>query len=609
MFFRQSSSRFPVLCVALLLFLGLASLNAYSREIKDQQITARQLYEILAEHPAGETLIFRQCNFIHDQKEANYLSGLDDYTDESANGYADLLPRTLIDFDLEFSNCQFNKQETHSFLFRTFYFRGKVRFDNCSGYGVAFNRCIFKNNLGALDLVFSYFEFSSCTFFEDITISDVAITQLKFYQDKFVRNDASRTFGIRHENLNRFTNYFIESTEFLDYSSVSKKLVGDTLHSNSILHFSSFDADHFTVDHCVFNCYIDVENFSVEKTFEFLDNTILKKFIFSNVPNIPVESSVIRYALIKGRIGVAYDLGDNLFRFIKYDNENEYSKFDLDRPWIETDVEKRIVPVYSKLLAIYNTNTDVESYNDCYNQLKKIEKTASKVKFQTEGAFIYWFRWKMDEFLEAFSAYGTDPVLSLINSFYVIMLFSLIYLIFPSEEDNLWIRNIQSALHRYIAHFSASQKHFFTADEMYQKELDAANSFRQQVVSNLATLPPVISKISMPFYYASYVLARIKHRIRSVIKFNIYQEWVGLSTWGRIKTTAILSLNFFSFLMWGAIMRMLNSLALSLNAFVTLGYGEIEAKGIARYFCVLEGVLGWFLLSIFSVSLISQILQ
>jgi hypothetical protein len=200
-------------------------------------------------------------------------------------------------------------------------------------------------------------------------------------------------------------------------------------------------------------------------------------------------------------------------------------------------------------------------------------------------------------------------VLSLINSFYVILLFSLIYLIFPSEEDNLWISNIQSALHRYIAHFSASQKHFFTADELYEKELINANTFREQVISNRGTLPPVIAKISVPFYQASYLFARIRHRVRSIVTFNIYQEWVGLTTWGRIKTTIMLSLNFFSFLMWGLIMRVLNSLALSLNAFVTLGYGEIEAKGIARYFCVLEGVLGWFLLSIFSVSLISQILQ
>ena len=63
------------------------------------------------------------------------------------------------------------------------------------------------------------------------------------------------------------------------------------------------------------------------------------------------------------------------------------------------------------------------------------------------------------------------------------------------------------------------------------------------------------------------------------------------------------------FLVWGLIIRLLNALSLSLNVFVTLGYGEISAAGGMRYLAVLEGLLGWFLLSIFSVSLIGQVLQ
>jgi Ion channel len=55
--------------------------------------------------------------------------------------------------------------------------------------------------------------------------------------------------------------------------------------------------------------------------------------------------------------------------------------------------------------------------------------------------------------------------------------------------------------------------------------------------------------------------------------------------------------------------QLLNAMALSMNAYVTLGYGDMPARGIARYLAVLEGLTGWFLLSIFSSSLISQILQ
>lgn len=59
----------------------------------------------------------------------------------------------------------------------------------------------------------------------------------------------------------------------------------------------------------------------------------------------------------------------------------------------------------------------------------------------------------------------------------------------------------------------------------------------------------------------------------------------------------------------GKARRLVNATALSMNAFVTLGYGEMPAKGIQRYLAVLEGLIGWFLLSVFSASLISQMLQ
>lgn len=52
----------------------------------------------------------------------------------------------------------------------------------------------------------------------------------------------------------------------------------------------------------------------------------------------------------------------------------------------------------------------------------------------------------------------------------------------------------------------------------------------------------------------------------------------------------------------------LNAFTLSLNAFVTLGFGTIPTKGAARYVCVVQGFLGWFLLSLFSVALINQVI-
>ena len=66
---------------------------------------------------------------------------------------------------------------------------------------------------------------------------------------------------------------------------------------------------------------------------------------------------------------------------------------------------------------------------------------------------------------------------------------------------------------------------------------------------------------------------------------------------------------FFHIVIYLGFVRALNSTTLSVNAFSTLGFGAIPVKGVSRYITILEGFLGWFLLSIFSVSLISQMLQ
>ncbi|MDA0736915.1 MAG: hypothetical protein O2911_07335 [Bacteroidetes bacterium] len=69
---------------------------------------------------------------------------------------------------------------------------------------------------------------------------------------------------------------------------------------------------------------------------------------------------------------------------------------------------------------------------------------------------------------------------------------------------------------------------------------------------------------------------------------------------GYLKPFIALSSN--AFIVW------LNAFSLSLNAFVTLGFGSIPIKGVGKYICIIQGFMGWFLLSIFTVTLINQIL-
>ena len=58
----------------------------------------------------------------------------------------------------------------------------------------------------------------------------------------------------------------------------------------------------------------------------------------------------------------------------------------------------------------------------------------------------------------------------------------------------------------------------------------------------------------------------------------------------------------------GFVTSFFNAITLSVNSFVTLGFGTIPTRGLAKYICIFQGFLGWFLLSIFIVALINQIL-
>lgn len=65
----------------------------------------------------------------------------------------------------------------------------------------------------------------------------------------------------------------------------------------------------------------------------------------------------------------------------------------------------------------------------------------------------------------------------------------------------------------------------------------------------------------------------------------------------------------FLFMTWVFFLSFVNALTLSINSFVTLGFGNIPTKGAARYVCIIQGFIGWFLLSIFTVALINQVLS
>jgi hypothetical protein len=85
--------------------------------------------------------------------------------------------------------------------------------------------------------------------------------------------------------------------------------------------------------------------------------------------------------------------------------------------------------------------------------------------------------------------------------------------------------------------------------------------------------------------------------------------WEDLPTGQKARKSFLLVGVFLIALVYDLLIKVLNALMLSINTFTTLGFGEIPIKGLPRYLAIIQGFIGWFMLTIFSVSLISQLLN
>ena len=264
----------------------------------------------------------------------------------------------------------------------------------------------------------------------------------------------------------------------------------------------------------------------VERLIEFSENKIaflsLNKFGFPEDPfNI-----YFKWNQIGNKYGIAREynvpsiLGMGVFKI-----KSKFLTLESDTSIISEKLFDEITSDVYHLYSIYKIQGDKASANSCYAEIKKFETRRWKYLYEQNKTFESFFRWQLNSFLSYFTDYGTNPAKAVIKSGWVILLFAIFYLFFPSDWD----------------------------------------------VSN-----------------RSQLLSKVKD----------------LTSKNREKTF-IATL---AFVAYSAFIHILNALTLSLNAFTTLGFGDIPTHGAARYVTIVQGFIGWFLLTIFSVSLINQVL-
>ena len=267
-----------------------------------------------------------------------------------------------------------------------------------------------------------------------------------------------------------------------------------------------------------------------------------------------------------------------------------------------------IVKLYNNFFHMYKEQGDLESANACYVELKNLETRRLKYLYDTEGGVDRMLNYRLNTFLKFFAEYGTSPIKSVKISGWVILIFGFFYFFFYSEWDKINRKFLMEKSGALIGYFRSEQKLEDLYSDTHKEDLNTFNEFKQNLKESKTEVPFFFMLFLKPLYWVAVIKHKFNKSLYKRVEF-LQGRWVDLTSGKKFFLGTLTFLAILTYGLYLVAIRSLNSLILSINTFTTLGFGDIPVVGISRYVAILEGFLGWFLLSIFSVSLISQILQ
>ncbi len=296
--------------------------------------------------------------------------------------------------------------------------------------------------------------------------------------------------------------------------------------------------------------------------------------------------------------------------FPAYDStfKQRYLKMDNLADFGHTYAYRALMPMYRMIHQILLFNEPRRIANDCYIDMKNLEKTEKLYFYKNNSGFANYFDYQLHRFIGTFSDYGTKPAKGIVVSLYVILFFAAIYFLFPNSWDSVSNNKLINRIQFFVRYFEQDRSIGELYIDDYYEKLESFKAFKNYMKQREKKVPNYILLLARPIYYSSIAQYRLTSYLLS--KLDVMKgKWESLSRGKKITTSFIIGSWLLLVISFDLGLKALNAITLSINTFTTLGFGDIPISGLPRYMAVLEGFIGWFLLSIFSVSLIYQVLN
>lgn len=358
------------------------------------------------------------------------------------------------------------------------------------------------------------------------------------------------------------------------------------------------DINNVEITDCHFQSQLSFYDCSINQSFV-IENTHFELPVGFDRTMIPEIETTIRFdqlagykiALMRNFEGIPYQaLGNRQLADSMLDRFNE------------------LISIYSKLYGTYKVRSDRVSANACYVEMKDLETRRLKFIADHQEGTTVQLNYQLNRFLKFFASYGTSPVRSVQISTYVILIFALCYFFVYSEWDRINRKFLLDRYSRFQEYLSSSKTLSELHDEEVSEDYEEHQQFKTDLERHKPRVPSFFTWLGKPLLFLSLAGHRFKGQVYKRTEI-LHGKWTELDPGKKALKGLLIGLTVVAYLSYLVLVRAINSTILSINSFSTLGFGDIPVKGISRYIAILEGFLGWFLLSIFSVSLISQILQ
>lgn len=518
---------------------------------------------------------------------------------------------------IEFTNCA-NEDENY-FIFTEPIIKQEIRISNCTFSNIQLSGINLRNNTYSNSVYCSITDniLYSPSFSGNLNLlqiednkiggtanfSEINTNKLYLTNNFFLVDFELFKVEVNYEKIVNSNPEFMPSIFSITNSTIEQSIIGNnTIKVNKNFNlsnkyykynftgsvFKEFTLQYDSID------FINLNETTFSKSLT-IDNVILNKKFSAKGIELPQYNINFTWEFLKNKLNLSLSDSTNYSVF----ETQDLSDIELYNEYISTLI---------KFFALYKTRGDLESANSCYIEMKNAETRRLHYLYKTEGGSKNYLNYNLNRFLKFFAEYGTSPVRSVQISGWVILIFGFFYFFFYSEWDKINRKFLITKSEQLIGYFRSEQKLEDLYSDKHKDDLSTFTNFKQNLKDSKTEVPFFFMLFLKPLYW----LAVLKHNFNSFLYKRIeflQGRWVDLSKKRKFLLGTVTFLAIFSYGVYLIAIRSLNSLILSINTFTTLGFGDIPVVGISRYVAILEGFLGWFLLSIFSVSLISQILQ